>query len=372
MNHEQDVAAVPSGQGPRVTGHGSGTRRGRRPVPGPRSPVPGFLLCGIPGTALDDGERLLLAELRPGGIILFARNVESREQLVELVYELRAMPWRPYVAADVEGGRVNRLQRIIGPLPSPAAAASAGIEAVAALGEAIGAACAHLGIGVDFAPVLDISQGGGWVGGEDRCLGCDVDRVAELGEVFLAALEGFGVAGCLKHYPGLGSGAVDSHRDLPLLGDGVVEEERAFAALVRPGRAVMVAHAIAPALGEGVLPASLSATVVERLRRFRSGPVIADDLEMGALASFGGLPERAAAALLAGCDQVPVCNAMAARADVLAAVMGAGGRDPVVASRLRRSAARTAGYGLGPLRGVSWDEVERLAERARRAAGGGV
>ncbi len=328
-----------------------------------------FLLCGVPGVALDADERQLLGELRPGGIILFARNVESRAQLAELVLELRTLPFRPYISIDMEGGRVNRLLRVVGPLPSPTAAAAAGSEAVEALGAAIGAACAHLGIGVDFAPVVDVSRADGYLGGEGRCLGSDVDAVIAAAAAFLSGLERYGVAGCLKHYPGLGGGTVDSHKDLPLLDDGVLDEERAFTALVRPQRAVMVAHAVAPRLGEGVLPASLSGVVIGRLRRWAAGPVISDDLEMGALSAFGTLPERAAAALLAGCDQATVSNTMPARLAVVAALERWSASDPLLAARLRTSEHRCSGWGRGEMAEVAWPDVERLVERARALAG---
>jgi beta-N-acetylhexosaminidase len=333
------------------------------------TPASPFLLCGIPGTSLDADERRLLGELRPGGIILFARNVASREQLLDLVGELRALPSRPYVAIDAEGGRVNRLRELIGELPSAAAAGARGAAACEALGEAIGAACAHLGVDADFAPVVDVSRREGYLGGEDRCFGGDVAAVTAAAERFLAGLEHFGVAGCLKHYPGLGSGAVDSHRALPLLDECVVDEERPFLALARPYRAVMVAHALAPALGEGIRPASLSAAVLDRLRRRVAGPVISDDLEMGALAEFGTLSERAAAALLAGCDQVAICNDMPARQAAAAAIARWSASDPVMASRVRASERRCAGFARGELRREPWAGVERLAERARRLAG---
>ena len=336
---------------------------------GPRPAAHAFLLCGIPGTVLDDGERHLLAELRPGGIVLFARNVESREQLADLVREVRGLPFAPYVSIDMEGGRVNRLARLLGPLPSPAAAAAAGLEAVEALGDAIGAACAHFSIGVDFAPVVDVSRPEGWLTSEGRCFACDVEGVVAAATAFLSGLERYGVAGCLKHYPGLGSGAVDSHKNLPLLDDGAAEDERAFLALAARPTAVMVAHAVALAAGEPVLPASLSARVIGRLRGSGAGPVLSDDLEMGALAAFGGLPERAAAALQAGCDQATVSNTMEARLGVVEWVLRWSAADPSFAGRLRAAARRGAGWGRGELAEVAWPEVERRAQRARDLAG---
>ncbi len=330
----------------------------------------GFLVCGVAGRELEAGERALLEELRPGGVIVFARNVSGPEQLRELTAALRALPSRPFLAVDLEGGRVNRLEALVGPLPAAAVAARAGAEAVRAVGEAAGAACAHFGIGVDFAPVVDVARPEGWLGGEARCLGATEEEVRRAAACFLEGLESFGVCGCLKHYPGLGSGAVDSHRELPVLDDAVRTESAVFDALAAPARAVMVAHALAPALGEAACPASLSRTVVRRLLRRCPGPVIADDLEMGALGRFGTIAERAAAALGAGCDQVLVCNAMEARADVASHVARAAERDLAVAAGLRAAAARVAGFGRGALREVAWERVLRLADRARELAGG--
>lgn len=332
-----------------------------------------FLACGVASSELDDGERRLLRELAPGGVLLFARNVASREQLSALVAELRALPGPPLLGVDLEGGRVNRLRAVIGPLPSAAEAAAAGVEACQALGEAAGAACAYFGIDLDLAPVLDVAWPGGWLAGEGRCFGGDAAGVTSLAGAFLAGLERYGVRGCLKHYPGLGSGAVDSHRELPVLGDEVREEERVFQALATPQRAVMVAHALCPQLGEGFAPASLSAAVVGRLAGVRCGLVLADDLEMGALAGWGGLEERAAAALAAGCDQVILSNVLEKRVPLAAYVNRAAAGDTHLAARLQRGKERFGAFRSSvALRPVSWSEVERAAEAARRLAGGAV
>ncbi len=329
-----------------------------------------FLACGVAGTELGDGERRLLAELAPGGVVLFARNVASCEQLKALVEELRALPGPPAVSIDLEGGRVNRLRALLGPLPSAAEAAAAGVEACQALGEAAGAACAYFGINLDLAPVLDVAWPKGWLAGEGRCWGRDGATVTWFAGAFLAGLESFGVRGCLKHYPGLGSGAVDSHRELPALGDGVREEERVFRALAAPQRAVMVAHAMCPQLGDGFAPASLSATIVGRLGGLPCGLVLADDLEMGALADWGGVSERATAALGAGCDQVILSNLLEERANLVASVNRAAAGDRYLAARLRGGRRRVDAFrqGVG-LREVSWSEVERAADAARRLAG---
>jgi beta-N-acetylhexosaminidase len=339
-------------------------------VRGPGSAKRGsrWLVCGIAGAALDGEERSLLEELQPAGVVLFARNVADRGQLASLVCELRGLASRPYLAIDLEGGRVNRLEALIGPLPSAADAARAGASAVRALADAAGAACAHFGIGVDLAPVVDVARAEGFLASEARCLGSSPGQVRAMAAAFLAGLEAFGVAGCLKHYPGLGGGRVDSHRELPVLDESVRGDSEVFHELATSGRAVMVAHAVAAALGEVASPASLSRTVVGRLRA-RAAPILADDLEMGALSAHGTIAERAAAALAAGCDQVLVCNALDARRAVAVHVDDAAARDPSLAATLRESAARSAGFGQSKLGDVAWERVLELAARSRALAG---
>lgn len=331
----------------------------------------GWLACGVSGYELAEEERRELEELAPGGIVLFARNVRERSQLAELVAALHELPGRPYVAIDLEGGRVNRLRGLVGELPSPAQAVTAGAEAVEALGEALGAACAHFAIDVDYAPVVDVGRGG-YIGGEGRCLGASPDAVVPMAERYLAGIERCGVSACLKHYPGLGSGQVDSHQSLPELDEAAAADEEVFLRLSAPGRAVMVAHALTPSLGEACCPASLSRAVVGRLAGYPCGPVIADDLEMGALGRFGSIPERAAAALGAGCHQVLVCNALAMRRPVVEAVRGWAEADPALGSALRTAERRLAGYGRGVLPAVEWGEVAARAARARELAGVGA
>lgn len=326
-----------------------------------------WLACGVSGHELEPPERCELENLRPGGIVLFARNVRDRVQLAELVSALHELPGRPYVAIDMEGGRVNRLQSLLGALPSPASAAVRGLAAIAALGEALGAACAHFSIDVDYAPVVDVGRGG-TIGGEGRCLGDTPEAVTAAAESYLAGIERYNVGTCLKHYPGLGSGEVDSHHALPELDESVRGDEEVFWHLASPVRAIMVAHALAFGLGEPYCPASLSRTVVGRLDRCPCGPVIADDLEMGALGRYGGIPERAAAALGAGCHQVLVCNALAWRRPVVDAIQGWAACDHTLAEALKAAERRLATYGRGVAGVVEWNEVEARVARARELA----
>ncbi|MDW7967205.1 MAG: glycoside hydrolase family 3 N-terminal domain-containing protein, partial [Thermoanaerobaculum sp.] len=181
-----------------------------------------WLVCGVAGDRLEMEERALLEELQPGGVILFPRNLVSPQQVQELTSELHQLPGNPYVAVDLEGGRVNRLRSLVGALPSPQELAPHGPEAARQLGEVCGALCAALGVDLNWAPVVDVAGAGSYLGGEGRCWGDNPEAVVTLAGAFLTGLEAFGVRGCLKHFPGLGSGEVDSHEQLPQLAETVV------------------------------------------------------------------------------------------------------------------------------------------------------
>ncbi|MGC8916913.1 MAG: glycoside hydrolase family 3 N-terminal domain-containing protein [Thermoanaerobaculum sp.] len=329
-----------------------------------------WLVCGVAGLELSPEERELLEELQPGGVILFARNIASPGQVRELVAAVRSLPGKPYVAVDLEGGRVNRLRSLVGELPSPQLLAQHGEVAARELGEVCGALCAVLGIHVDLAPVVDVAGARSYIGGEERCWGDGIREVVRLGKAFLEGLETFGVRGCLKHFPGLGSGDVDSHRELPVLADEVKGQREVFSALAAPHRAVMVAHALAPALGEALAPASCSPRIVGLVPK-NSGPILADDLEMGALEPWGSLGERAAAALLAGCHQVLLCNALEARREVAEYVDFWAPRDPQLGFRLAAAKKKLASFAEGELARVSWEEALERVEELRARWGGG-
>lgn len=265
---------------------------------------------GLSGPRLLAGERAILEERPPTAVILFRRNIETEDQVLRLVADIRALPERPLLLVDQEGGPVDRLRDLAGPFPSFHGAARAGRAAWA--GELAGRACAILGFDVDLAPVVDrrLPGAGESVLGE-RAAAAEPEAIVAAGRDFLEALHAHGVGGCLKHFPGLGRARFDTHHDLPVLSESRAELERdlrPFRALHELAGAVMVSHG---ASESDPVPASLSRDVATGLLReevgFR-GAALSDDLEMGALARFGGLPERSAAAANAGCDLVFVCS----------------------------------------------------------------
>jgi beta-N-acetylhexosaminidase len=265
---------------------------------------------GIGGPVLEAAEREILARHPPRAVILFRRNVESEEQLRRLAADVRAAAGDVFLCVDQEGGPVDRLRDLAGPFPSFRAAAVAGESRQA--GELAGEACARLGFALDLAPVVDrrVGAAGEAVLGE-RTAAEDPGEVVEAAAAFLDGLRSRGVGGCLKHFPGLGRARRDTHEALPVLDDDPDERERdlaPFRALMPEAGAVMVSHAATPADG---LPASLSRDTATGLLREGlgfDGVTLSDDLEMGALAEFGGLAERSAGAARAGCDLLFVCS----------------------------------------------------------------
>ncbi|MEN6543126.1 beta-N-acetylhexosaminidase [Parvibaculum sp.] len=277
-------------------------------------------IYGCEGLSLTEAEKRFFAEVRPWGFIIFARNIETPEQVKRLIGELRAAAGHDApVLIDQEGGRVARLRpphwraypagRRFGELYTRSK--ELGIEA-ARLGARLIAAELHaLGINVDCLPVLDVPVPGAHDVIGDRAYGLTPEPVIALGRAAAEGLLAGGVLPVIKHIPGHGRAGVDSHLSLP-----VVDADRAALAATdfAPFKALadmplaMTAHVVYTALDAG-RPATTSAKVISEVIRRDigfDGFLMSDDLSMQALA--GTLAERARASLAAGCDIVLHCN----------------------------------------------------------------
>jgi beta-N-acetylhexosaminidase len=265
---------------------------------------------GIAGPTIGPSEQAILERYPPRAVVLFKRNIESERQVADLAADIGTLPGRPFLAIDQEGGPVDRLRELAGPFPSFHEAARSGLAREA--GELAAEACARVGVRLDLAPVVDrrLPGAGESVLGE-RTAAEEPDRIIAAARDFLEGLHSRGVSGCLKHFPGLGRAGRDTHRALPFLPEDEQEEDRdlaPFRALKDVAGAIMVSHA---AGARDRLPASLSPDTATRLLRGGvgfEGVAFSDDLEMGALAEFGDLARRSAAAILAGCDLALVCS----------------------------------------------------------------
>jgi len=314
------------------------------------------MMIGLPGPDLDAATAERVRSIGPGGTILFARNLETPERTRRLLLELRGlMPAPALFALDQEGGRVSRLEPFVGATPSAAALARAGEAAVREFGRATAQTLRALGFNLDFAPVVDLCDENATNGIGDRSFGTAVDSVSRFAGAFLEALQDTGVAGCIKHFPGLGSTDVDSHQTLPASARSRAELEASeivpFARLASRAASVMVGHGHYPGLDPTVdLPATLSYPIVSELLRGRlgfRGLIVSDDLEMGAVAPLDRDGDAAVRAMEAGCDLLLYCRRIELAEAAVAAMAARAETDPPFGLRLQAAA----------------QAVERLAER---------
>ncbi|HEY0097950.1 MAG TPA: glycoside hydrolase family 3 N-terminal domain-containing protein, partial [Pyrinomonadaceae bacterium] len=178
-----------------------------------------LLFIGLPGTRLDKRLREMLREVRPGGVILFGRNIETAEQVALLNAQIRdALGGRVIIGVDQEGGLVDRFRDICEPMPSAKAVRLAGRSELARkFGELSARALRLLGFNMNFAPVLDLKGGNEENGLRGRTFGETPEEVSRLAGAYLDGLQAHRVVGCGKHFPGLGGSQVDSHRRLPVV-----------------------------------------------------------------------------------------------------------------------------------------------------------
>lgn len=299
---------------------------------------PRAAIVGLAGPSLSDPERALLAASPPAGVILFARNCASRDQLRTLVAEIgRLGGGRPTpVLIDQEGGRVMRLRPPSWRhLPTAAACgclpAADGERAAYLTARLIAHDLGELGIRIDCAPVADLAHQGATTAIGDRAYAADPACVTRLAGAAIRGLKAGGVAPVLKHLPGHGRAAVDSHASLPVIDAPLAELEasdfRPFRALAPLVDLAMTAHVVLTSV-DPARPATQSPAVIARLIRghigFR-GLLLSDDLAMGALAGTAGA--RAAAAIAAGCDLALHCSGRIEETEqVLRAAGAASGR----------------------------------------------
>lgn len=284
-------------------------------------------IIGLAGPELGAEEADLLRRAPPAGVILFARNVTTPAATGRLVADLRAiLPETAVVMIDQEGGRVARLRLPHWPEHPPAAALgrafardpAAGRRAAFLHGALIGAECAALGLDVVTAPVLDLAVPGahGVIG--DRAFGADPGLVAELGAALAAGLLAAGVQPVMKHIPGHGRAAADSHLTLPVVEDADLGADFAPFAANAGLPWAMTAHILYPALDPD-LPATLSPRIIAEVIRGApigfAGVLVSDDLAMRALAGAPG--DLAMAALRAGCDLALHCTGVLAETAAL-------------------------------------------------------
>ena len=260
---------------------------------------------GFEGPVVPDWLRRRLAE-GLGGVVLYAWNVEDREQLAALTAALRAERPDLLVAIDEEGGDVTRLEAATGS-SYPGNAALGAIDDIV-LTEQVAAALAtdlrEVGVNLDLAPVADVNTNplNPVIG--IRSFGADAELAARHVAASVRGLQSAGVAACAKHFPGHGDTAQDSHLELPVVETLEDDALMPFRSAIEAGvQSIMTAHIVVRSVGEA--PATMNSAILRDLLRrdlgYR-GLVMTDALEMRAISDTVGVEEGAVRAIAAGAD----------------------------------------------------------------------
>jgi beta-N-acetylhexosaminidase len=290
-----------------------------------------LLVVGLSGTELTALERAWLKLLRPAGVILFRRNIADATQTHKLLDEATAL-CAPYAfrCVDLEGGTVDRLRDALAPMPSAQAVAIAARAIVprsqkrdlghpAGLarehGELVARAVKAFGFNTTLAPVLDLALPESAAVMGSRAAGATAEEVIDYARNFLAGLATQNVAGCGKHFPGLGGGTLDSHVETPAIQRRLRDLNREDLAPYRELRnelpMVMVNHAAYPETPSKNTPASASPYWISTVLRKRigyNGIIFSDDLEMGGILKFMSIEEAAITAICAGMSLIEICH----------------------------------------------------------------
>lgn len=278
-----------------------------------------MLMIGIAGLELATNERDWLKAPGVCGVLLFGRNFASREQVTALIESIRDVAGEDFlIAVDQEGGPVQRFREGFTRLPPLAAIGKVydrdpddAIRLAEEHAWVMASEMRAIGVDFSFAPVVDLARGNAAIG--LRAFHADPAVASELGQAYVRGMHLGGMAAVLKHFPGHGSVAADTHKAQaidPRPMDQIRREDlRSFAECIDASvEAVMMAHVVYPAVDEQ--PAGYSRRWIEAILRNElgfTGAVISDDISMAAAGVAGTVTGRVLGHLDAGCDLVLAC-----------------------------------------------------------------
>ena len=276
-----------------------------------------LLMIGIHGKTLNDDAKFMLNEYRVGGIILFDRNMESKDQVKSLITDInktgKSAGLTPlFIGIDQEGGAVARMEDQLIKVPPAEEVGKESVEQAASLAKQVGTELKGLGFNINFAPVADLGLTYG------RSFSTNPDEVVRYASAVGKAYEEAGLWYSYKHFPGIGKTDVDLHADtsvVPVPKETLLNEDtKVFVDLIKQSKpntyAIMVSHAVYPQIDPDH-PSSLSkAIITDWLRKDMgyNGVVVTDDMDMGALAKHYTFGDMAVQSILAGSDILLVCH----------------------------------------------------------------
>ena len=276
-----------------------------------------LLMIGIHGKTLNDDAKFMLNEYRVGGIILFDRNMESKDQVKSLITDInktgKSAGLTPlFIGIDQEGGAVARMEDQLIKVPPAEELGKEPIEQAVSLAKQSGTELKDLGFNINFAPVADLGLTYG------RSFSTNPDDVVRYASAVGKAYDEAGLWYSYKHFPGIGKTDVDLHADtsvVPVSKENLLNEDtKVFVDLIKQSKpntyAIMVSHAMYPQIDPDH-PSSLSkAIITDWLRKDMgyNGVVVTDDMDMGALAKHYTFGDMAVQSILAGSDILLVCH----------------------------------------------------------------
>jgi len=276
-----------------------------------------LLMIGIHGKTLNDDAKFMLNEYHVGGIILFDRNMESKDQVKSLITDInktsKSAGLTPlFIGIDQEGGAVARMEDQLIKVPPAEELGKEPIEQAVSLAKQSGTELKDLGFNINFAPVADLGLTYG------RSFSTNPDDVVRYASAVGKAYDEAGLWYSYKHFPGIGKTDVDLHADtsvVPVSKETLLNEDtKVFVDLIKQSKpntyAIMVSHAMYPQIDPDH-PSSLSkAIITDWLRKDMgyNGVVVTDDMDMGALAKHYTFGDMAVQSILAGSDILLVCH----------------------------------------------------------------
>lgn len=310
-------------------------------------------MIGFEETEMTPDLRTWMQGYRPGGIILFSRNLVNPEQIAKLTNDLQDLAGDIplLMAIDQEGGRVSRLPPEFTIFPPAATVARSGSTQLAYQAAAVTAKeLRSVGFNMNMAPVLDIHTNPANPIIGNRAFGTNPEAVCQMGAATIAGLQDHRVLACGKHFPGHGDTSTDSHLELPTVQatrNRLEEIElQPFRYAINHGlQAMMTAHVHYPAL-DPTYPATLSSTILTGLLRQDfgfSGVILSDDLEMRAILDHTAIGNAAVRSLQAGADMVLICKSRVLATETVEALRHAVTSQELNKTQIEASLARIHG-----------------------------